>query len=395
MILRNLHIVGKSDEAKDIRIENEIISEINSPGLHKEDVEINFEDCIAFPGLINSHDHLEFNLYPQLGHKKYSDYVEWGNDIHSIDTEIINSIESIPVELRMKYGIIKNLICGVTAVAHHGVYNKCLEDSPVTVIQNCTSIHSVRLGEKWKLKLNWIKNLEPYVIHIGEGTNTESYEEINELIRRNLFNRKIIGIHGIAMNGKQSRNFVALIWCPVSNQFLFNKTADIDSLKKNTKILFGTDSTLTAGWNIWEHLRKAREMKLLKDEELFFSITNTAADVWGLNDCGEISEGKKANIIIGKRKSENLFESFYQINPNDIKLILINGKIILYDESMKVALSVLMKEKINFDEVYVNGKIKSINYETNQIIQDIKKLNSFITFPEDIFSPFGHKSKLK
>lgn len=375
MILRNLNIVGGNEYKVDIRIEKKFITGIKTSGilkLSKDDFEINFEDCIAFPGLINSHDHLEFNLYPQLGHKIYSDYVEWGNDIHSKDKEIIESIESIPVETRMKYGIVKNLLNGVTSVAHHGAYNACLDDSPIFVIHNCTNIHSVRLGRKWKLKLNWLKNREPYVIHIGEGINNESFEEINELIRWNLFKRKIIGIHGIAMTEEQSKNFKALIWCPVSNQFLFNKTADIDSLKKNTEILFGTDSTLTAHRNIWEHLRKAREMKLMNDEELFASVTKTAAEVWGLDNCGEISEGIIADIVIAKKRSDSLFDSFYQTNPEDILLVLKKGEIILNDESVKASIS-HQTEELNKFNINMNGKKKFIKYDTEKIFNEIKE----------------------
>ncbi|MBK8550890.1 MAG: amidohydrolase family protein [Ignavibacteria bacterium] len=373
MILRNLKLVGGIEKAKDIKVENGFISEVNSSGSLTDDVEIYFEDCIAFPGLINSHDHLEFNLYPQLGHKIYDDYIEWGIDIHSKDKEIIKSIEAIPVDLRVQYGIIKNLICGVTTVAHHGACNSCPDDSPVDIIQNTTSIHSVRLGGKWKLKLNWIRNLQPYVIHIGEGLTKESYDEIDEFIRWNLFKRKVIGIHGIAMTEEQSKNFEALIWCPVSNQFLFNKTADISSLKKTTKILFGTDSTLTAGWNIWDHLRKARELALLSDEELFSSVTDKAAGVWGLKHKGKISEGKIADMVIVKNKSNNLFNSFYKTDPEDILLILKNGRIVLFDESVKGILSFITDELERFAEVMLNGKVKFVNFDVTGILKELRK----------------------
>lgn len=372
MVLRNLQIVGSKGTPKDIKIDDGIITGINFSGSFKDDFEINFEDCIAFPGLINSHDHLEFNLYPQLGHKIYDDYVEWGNDIHTKDEEIIRRIEAIPVPLRMQYGIIKNLLCGVTTVAHHGALRANLEDSPIDVIFS-TDIHSVRLGGRWKLKLNGLKNHEPYVIHIGEGINSESSEEIDELIRWNLFRRKIIGIHGIAMTKEQSRNFEALIWCPVSNQFLFNKSAGISSLKNNTKILFGTDSTLTAGWNIWEHLRKARELFLLNDEDLFASVTKTASEVWGLKNCGKLCKGKIADIVIVKKKSCNLFDSFYQTEPEDILVILKNGRLVLFDESVKRTSSFITDELEKFNELSLNGKIKFINFDVARILKEVEK----------------------
>ena len=215
---------------------------------------------------------------------------------------------------------------------------------------------------------------------MGEGINKESFNEIEELIRWNIFKRKIIGIHGIAMNEEQSKNFEALIWCPVSNNFLFNKTAGIESIKKNTKILFGTDSTLTAQRNIFEHLRKAREMKLMNDEELFASVTKTAAEVWGLKSYGEISERYIADIVIAKKRSDNSFESFYQTNPEDILLVLKNGKIILTDESVKDSISEQTEELNTFNEVKVNGRIKFIKYEIEKVLNDLKELNFYPHF---------------
>ena len=376
MILKNLNIVGKDKSKYDIRINDNIISDTDRSGISnvtENEFAIDLKDCIVFPGLINSHDHLEFNLYPRLGHRKYNDYVDWGNDIHIKDKKFIDSVESVPVELRMKYGVIKNMISGVTAVSHHGKYNTVLDNSLVTIIRIGTCFHSVKQGGKWKIKLNLPVNREPYVIHIGEGINSGSTEEINELIRWNLFNRKLIGIHGIAMTEEQSKKFAALIWCPDSNLFLFDKTADIRSLKNNTEILFGTDSTLTAAGNIFENLRTARKMNYLSDEELFHSVTETAADAWGLIDYGRISKGYKADVVVALKKSEDLYQSFYDTNPEDILLILKDGKIILFDESLKADLNNIFGYTKKFPEISFKGKLKYECYGVKEIAGQIKK----------------------
>ncbi len=385
MILKNLYIVGKDKNKYDIRINNITISDTDHSEISehtKNELAIGFKDCIAFPGLINSHDHLEFNIYPKLGHKHYDDYVEWGDDIHIKDKVLIDSIEDVPVEIRMKYGVMKNLICGVTAAAHHGDYSKILDDSPVSIIRKGTCIHSVRLGGKWKLKINHPFGEDPYVIHAGEGINRESFDEINELLRWNLFKKKLIGIHGIAMNAEQSKNFSALIWCPGSNLFLFGKTADISELKKHTRILFGTDSSLTASRNIFDNLREARGLGLLSDEELFLSVTQTAAEVWGINTCGKISAGNTADIVVGRRKSDDLYDSFYNTDPEDIQLILKNGKIILFDHNLKDALAdeIILSD---FQKIKVNGRLKFAAYTISGTISHLKSKNLLPDFFTD------------
>ena len=37
-------------------------------------LQLHFDGAIIFPGLINSHDHLDFNLFPQLGNRAYKNY---------------------------------------------------------------------------------------------------------------------------------------------------------------------------------------------------------------------------------------------------------------------------------------------------------------------------------
>src|SRR5580658_8232205 len=81
---------------------------------------LNFNGALAFPGLINSHDHLDFNLFPSLGNKKYNNYTEWGTDIHANNKAAIEPILKIPQPLRTQWGIYKNLLNGFTTVVNHG-----------------------------------------------------------------------------------------------------------------------------------------------------------------------------------------------------------------------------------------------------------------------------------
>src|SRR5258705_6946711 len=123
MLLRNLNIIGQ-DSLRHLHIKNERINEITSDeksiGIESNELQIDCANAIAFPGLINSHDHLDFNLFPQLGSKVYKNYIEWGADIQEKNKTIIGNIKKIPQQLRAQWGIYKNLINGVTTVVNHG-----------------------------------------------------------------------------------------------------------------------------------------------------------------------------------------------------------------------------------------------------------------------------------
>ena len=74
---------------------------------------------LVLPGLINAHDHLEFALFPRLGRGRYANAAQWADDIHREDAATIALHRSIPRDVRIAWGAIRNLLAGVTTVCHH------------------------------------------------------------------------------------------------------------------------------------------------------------------------------------------------------------------------------------------------------------------------------------
>lgn len=384
MILRNVQIVGQ-EGAKDIRVQDGMIKTVSVSGQHigKQFSEgaVDLDNALAFPGLINSHDHLDFNLYPLLGNCIYNNYTEWGKDIHENDQETIAGVLRIPQGLRVQWGMYKNLLNGVTTVVNHGK-KLVIKDEIISVFQDCHILHSVAFEKRWKFKLNRpLNGRQPFVMHIGEGTDVQAREEINTLIKWNFFKRKVIGVHAVAMKEEEANHFKAIVWCPSSNYFLLSATAPIDRLKKKTNILFGTDATLTAGWNIWEHLRMARSSKMMNDLELLDAVTQTAASVWGL-DAGSISENYTADMVVAENTgATNKMDAFYALNPEHILLVIKAGRIILYDEKLQSSLSKGQLINGSFSEVEMNGKKKWVVGNLPSLASAIKKYHPGIQFP--------------
>jgi cytosine/adenosine deaminase-related metal-dependent hydrolase len=381
-----LHNMYATDECfiKHIIISKGKIQSINDDGFQsnqKNILDFNFNNALVFPGLINSHDHLDFNLFPQLGNRIYKNYLEWGTDIHFQNKKIITEILNVPKKLRVQWGIYKNLLNGITTVFNHG---KQLEigHSLIDILQDKNSLHSVQLEKNWKWKLNNPFNKkQPYVIHTGEGTDEKSYEEINTLIKWNKLHNKLIGIHGVAMDATQATTFEALIWCPNSNFFLLNATAAIDKLKHATTIMFGTDSAVSASWNIWDQLRIAKQTGLLSNEELFASLTASPAKIRGLFNKGILKKNADADIVIAEKKGNNAMESFYELNPEAILMIIKNGNIILFDESMLPQFLSLKISITMFNRIHINGRFKYVKGEISNLIKQIRNSSKEAVLP--------------
>jgi len=373
MLLNNLRTALTGDPIN-IRIAGDRIAEVSpSAFASKPDTpDIDLEGAIVLPGLINSHDHLDFNLFPALGDKIYRNYTEWGYYIHQNYKEEIAGVLKIPVHLREEWGIYKNLLGGVTTVVNHGKKIKTTQRH-ITVYEDCQSIHSVRFEKKWKFSLNNpLKKRVTAAVHTGEGTDSSSAEEIDTLSNWNLLKRPLIGVHGVAMKERQAKAFKALIWCPESNYFLLDRTAQIDVLKSYLPVLFGTDSTLTGSWNIWEHIRLARKTGLLTDHELLDSLTANPAQAWRLQS-GTIAPYKCADLIVAKGKD------VFPINPEDILLVVHNGKIALFDEELQYQLKDITQDK--YSKVSVGTAAKYVAGDLPGLMNEIRHHNSDVVFP--------------
>jgi cytosine/adenosine deaminase-related metal-dependent hydrolase len=371
MILNNVRIAD-SDKQVSIKVSDGKIAQIiDAPFAGNNIPQLIFTNAIVFPGLINSHDHLDFNLFPRLGNKTYNSYTEWGKYIHETYPLEIASVLSIPIALRERWGMYKNLLCGVTTVVNHGKRSS-ITDQLINIYEKAQSIHSVKFEKKWRKRLNNpLKINKPVVIHIGEGTNEATRHEITELIQWNLLARKLIGIHGVALTPTQAKSFKAIVWCPASNYFLLGATAPVNHLKKYTEILFGTDSTLTGSWDIWEHIRIAHTAKLLSENELYQSLTTKAAATWQLNS-GSIQEGLDADLVIAKPgPAQSGLTSFFELQPDDILLVMHKGDIRLFDESLYHQLNGAATS--NFTKVYIGNSIKYVQGDITGLINQIKQ----------------------
>jgi hypothetical protein len=103
------------------------------------------------PGLINAHDHLEFNLFPQLGRGTYPNAAAWARDIYHPGRSPIREQLRVPKPVRLWWGALKNLLSGVTTVCHHNPYEREVfgVDFPVRVVRRFSWAHSLGSSRTW------------------------------------------------------------------------------------------------------------------------------------------------------------------------------------------------------------------------------------------------------
>jgi hypothetical protein len=319
------------------------------------------DDSFAFPGLINAHDHLEFNLFPPLANRVYSDYLEWGEDIHVQQKEVIQKIEQIPLDKRIRFGVLKNLVNGFTRVVHHGTHHprvRSLTHYPVWM--NYYYVHALGTEPRWKLKLN-LPFTGEMMVHVGEGTSLRAELELERLIKWNWVRKRVTGIHAIGLTQEQASHFKAVIWCPASNLFLYNKTMAADRIKGHTTVLFGTDSTVSSQASLWDQLRMVRSLEMISDHDLLTMLTFDAlAHFYG--------QSPSADWVVARRKKATHWDSFFNLHPEDILLVTIKGSPWLCDDSLPASLR--PPDAIG---ISVGGVLKWVERELGEVVSALRQ----------------------
>lgn len=370
--------IGNKPGYKHLHLQNGLIHRIAEkreelqPGNDEQLIELHGARVV--PGFINSHDHLDFNCYPQLGNRIYEDYTAWGKDIHSANAAVIKEIEMIPPALRIKWGLYKNLLGGFTTVVNHGKKIP-VSDELIHVYQDCDCLHSPAFEKNWRSKLNLpFRKKKTVVMHMGEGTNAVAHEEISRVIKANFFRRKITAVHGVAMDEQQAAGLHALVWCPSSNFFLLGKTAAVNQLKQVVPVLFGTDSTLTASWAAADHFADALGSDMVTATELLDMLTGNAAKSWELRQKGSISEGMHADLLI--KSGTDIFDKI------PFEMVIVSGEARVINESIADWLNRLQANA--FDRIILHGQPVLVKKGILSLAEEIMNYYAGLHLPFEI-----------
>jgi hypothetical protein len=294
---------------------------------------VDLEGDRVLPGLINAHDHLQLNSLPRLAPVKHYRHVQdWISDINVRRRSDPSFEASIGVsrDERLLIGGVKNLLSGVTTVAHHDPLYAFLSSDhyPTRVLHNCGWSHSLYIDGEEKVCNSYRRTpmAWPWIIHAAEGLNQDAADEFERLDRLGCLGPNTLIVHGVALDHAQRMRLdcaaAGLIWCPSSNLRLFGKTADVADLIGRGRVALGTDSRLSGARDLLEELRVAREVCGLDDSVLESLVTRHSARLLKLPDRGSLRVGFRADILILPARTR-----LSTAARGDIRLVLRDGAV--------------------------------------------------------------------
>lgn len=314
------------------------------------------------PGLINAHDHLQLNHLPRLEPaRRYSHVRGWIADIdrlRRLDGPLKSAV-AVPLADRLFLGAVKNLLSGVTTVAHHDPLHSslCEPQYPTGVLARYGWAHSLYIEGEAKVRESHGRTPAewPWIIHAAEGVDDEAREEFRRLERLGCLQPNTLIVHGVALGSAERRRLAAasagLIWCPSSNLHLFGATADVADLVAQRRVALGTDSRLSGARDLLGELRVAAQQAPLASRELQSLVTRDAARLLRLADCGVVAPGARASLLILPAGL-----ALERAQRSQVRLVMLDGVPLYGDPDLAQALA----PPGHWAQVGVDGRTKAL-----------------------------------
>lgn len=350
---------------------------------------------VIFPGLIDVHDHLVWNVFPRWHPGKLvGDRYEWQamsnyvQDLSGPEGKLVANGLGCEME---RYAEIKAMLNGATSVvgsfnpipsAPHrndcdkglarnldfasGLYGSAINEEPLRYEIFPFEIpwkdaQTIRDG----LASGTIRSL---LVHVAEGKDASAHREFRMLKARGFLRAHVSVIHGVALNAadfdEMRANGVGFVWSPRSNFELYGKTADMRGVKKaGLTIALAPDWSPSGSSGVLAELRYAYEWNrrqtppVFDDAEMVKMATANAATLAGAAaKIGTLEPGAAADLIVMPRGRTPLL-ALLDSRPGAIRLVVVGGRPLMGEPGL---MSKLLPQA-KFEAVTVCGERKALN----------------------------------
>ncbi len=334
---------------------------------------------VVFPGLIDPHQHADYNHMPVFKHsRKYDNRNTWRNheslyDDFKIPHRPFGSTNTSNQILAQRYAEMRIAFSGATSMSgtagallgnagiagwirnvdsssstasglSGGIYADPDTDTIVvrttdgSIDSAATSSHVGPIIAKFGNA-----SYRAFLPHIAEGIDVNARAEFDEADKLGVIAGKTAVIHCTGCSTQQLRKMALaktdLIWSPRSNLDLYGITANVTVAKRlGVKIALGVDWTPSGSMNPIGELQCARHLndtwynKTFTDRELVAMSTVNAAHAIGMEDqLGQLLPGYWADLAVVAGDRTNPYKALLEAKAEQIRMVTVGGRAIYGD----------------------------------------------------------------
>jgi 5-methylthioadenosine/S-adenosylhomocysteine deaminase len=352
-------------------------------------------DGVVFPGLIDLHDHILWNLLPR-----------WKAPEPSADRYVWQELPDYVAHLAgpqgrlvasgygcdmNRYGEYKAIVGGATSVVgsfaptadephrndcikglarnldfYSGLYGSLVNEEPVRYVvfpleTPVAQANSLREG----LASHHITTV---LVHLAEGRDASARREFAMLKAQDLLRPGVSIIHGVALHEDHFRemaaNGVGLIWSPRSNYELYGETTNVAQAKAaGVTLALAPDWSPTGSNGMLDELNYAYEWssrtKVFAPAELVKMATTHPARLAAISDrLGSLTKGLYADLLVVRDQGSSPYEALLLARPQDVRLVVIDGHPIYGDTAL---MRRLVADAKQLEPISVCGEAKAFD----------------------------------
>ncbi len=314
-----------------------------------------------FPGLIELHNHLAYNVLPLWNvPKRWDNRGQWPR--HSDYRKLISGPMRIVgetdglIQAAVRWVEAKCLVAGVTTsqgvalysragakTFYRGLVRNVEETNDDLMPEAATKIGDVeaKSAAKFRARLRTLADGEKkLILHLAEGVDKAANEHFRALKIENsnhwAITEALIGIHATGLKHRNFRTLAvrggSIVWSPLSNLLLYGDTTDVGRARRDgVKVALGSDWSPSGSKNLLMELKVARlwcdhAVPGVSDFDIVSMATRNPAEMLGwASELGTIEAGKRADFMVIDDKHADACGRLIDARETSIVLVVING----------------------------------------------------------------------